>query len=89
MEELKNMWEDKYVVKKTRHKGIDGKNYYYDYEDKWGAVLYSTNHLGEIQRFYIDRSDYLKAIKQLPKGYPFGWKKINGKNIYTKIYDEK
>ena len=89
LEDIKDLWEDKYVVNKTCHKGTDEENYYYDYEDKWGATLYSVNHLGEIQRFYINRSDYLKAIKPLPEDYPYGWKRINGKKMYVKIYDEK
>ena len=80
LKDIKDLWEDKYVYAKIFCDKVDEGNFidgYYDYEDKYGAVLYSVNSYGETQRFYESEEEYLKCIPCEPSGA-----------IYNKI-DEK
>lgn len=63
-----DLWEKKYVAGKQEVIDLDSGNIsdsVFDYLDKFGAVLYAVNSLGEIQRYYNDEQDYLASIKHL------------------------
>ena len=71
LEDIKDLWEDKYIQAKMFYDKVDEGNFidgYYDYEDKYGAVLYSVNSCGEIQRFYESEEEYLKCLPCEPSG---------------------
>lgn len=65
LKDIKDLWEDKYVHAKIFCDKIDEGNFidgYYDYEDEYGAVLYSVNSCGETQRFYDNEEEYLRCL---------------------------
>lgn len=64
------LWEDKYVKEIVSENEEDYM--YIDelppvilYKDEWGAVLYAVNNLGEIQRYYENEEEYLRATPYL------------------------
>lgn len=72
LKDNEKLWEDRYVFEKERVNISPNEgslpDEYWDYKDKYGAVLYSVNSLGEIQRYYESREEYIDSIRHLRIG---------------------
>lgn len=69
--EIKDLWEEKYVDHTIEETNLDILNPEITcccYCDRWNAVLYAVNSVGEIQRYYDDEEEYLEAIASNKKG---------------------
>ena len=59
---MSKFWETKYVAKEITTPSLDGA--YTSYYDKFGALLYQKNTLGQSIRMYENEKEYKQAIKQ-------------------------
>lgn len=72
LSEVGELWEDKYIIGYQSLMDLDTmevSDEVRDMVDKYGAVLYSVNDLGEVQRFYDSEEEYLDCIKHLEEDH--------------------
>lgn len=65
LSEITDLWEEEFVDHTVEETNLDILNPEITcccYCDRYGAVLYAVNSIGEVQRYYEDRDEYLESI---------------------------